>query len=37
MIETLDNRFSERDYLVELGAPEFTSVCPRASSTRAAA
>lgn len=28
MIETLDNRFSERDYLVELGAPEFTSVCP---------
>jgi 7-cyano-7-deazaguanine reductase len=28
MIETLDNRFSERDYLVEFGAPEFTSVCP---------
>ena len=28
MIETLDNRFRERDYLVELGAPEFTSICP---------
>jgi 7-cyano-7-deazaguanine reductase len=28
VIETVDNRFSGRDYLVELGAPEFTSVCP---------
>ena len=28
MIETLDNRFRERDYLVELGGPEFTSICP---------
>ena len=28
MIETLDNRFRDRDYLVELGAPEFTSICP---------
>jgi len=28
MIETLENRFGDRDYLVELGAPEFTSVCP---------
>lgn len=28
MIETLENRFPERDYIVELGAPEFTSVCP---------
>jgi 7-cyano-7-deazaguanine reductase len=28
MIETLENRFPGRDYLVELGAPEFTSVCP---------
>jgi len=28
VIETLDNRFRERDYLVELGAPEFTSICP---------
>ena len=28
MIETIDNRFAGRDYLVELGAPEFTSICP---------
>ncbi len=28
MIETIDNRFPGREYLVELGAPEFTSVCP---------
>jgi 7-cyano-7-deazaguanine reductase len=28
MIETLENRFQDRDYLVELGAPEFTSICP---------
>src|SRR5947207_16030295 len=28
MIETLENRFREREYLVELGAPEFTSICP---------
>ena len=28
MIETLDNHFRDRDYLVELGAPEFTSICP---------
>ena len=27
-IETLDNRFPGRDYIVELGAPEFTSICP---------
>lgn len=27
-IETLANRFPQRDYLVELGAPEFTSICP---------
>jgi 7-cyano-7-deazaguanine reductase len=27
-IETLENRFPRRDYLVELGAPEFTSICP---------
>ena len=27
-IETLENRFREREYLVELGAPEFTSICP---------
>jgi len=28
VIETLENRNPRRDYLVELGAPEFTSVCP---------
>ena len=28
MIETLENRFPARDYLIELGAPEFTSICP---------
>ncbi len=28
MIQTLENRFPDRDYLVELGAPEFTSICP---------
>ena len=27
-IETLDNRFGERDYEVELEALEFTSLCP---------
>ncbi len=27
-IETLENRFRGRDYLVELAAPEFTSICP---------
>ena len=28
VLETLENRFQGRDYLVELGAPEFTSICP---------
>ena len=28
LVETLENRFRGRDYLVELGAPEFTSICP---------
>ena len=28
MLETIENRVSGRDYLVELGAPEFTSICP---------
>ena len=28
VIETLPNRHPHRDYLVELGAPEFTSICP---------
>ena len=28
MIQTLDNRFSGREYEVELADPEFTSICP---------
>jgi 7-cyano-7-deazaguanine reductase len=28
VIATIENRFHERDFLVELGAPEFTSICP---------
>jgi 7-cyano-7-deazaguanine reductase len=28
VIETLENRFRGREYLIELGAPEFTSICP---------
>jgi len=28
LLETIENRFPGRDYLVELGAPEFTSICP---------
>ena len=28
MIETLPNRFAGREYEVELGNPEFTSICP---------
>jgi 7-cyano-7-deazaguanine reductase len=28
LIETLPNRFRERPYEVELGDPEFTSICP---------
>jgi len=28
LLETIENRFQGRDYLVELGAPEFTSICP---------
>jgi 7-cyano-7-deazaguanine reductase len=28
LIETLPNRFPERAYEVELGDPEFTSICP---------
>jgi 7-cyano-7-deazaguanine reductase len=28
VIETIANRFPGREYLVELGAPEFTSICP---------
>src|SRR5262249_35268286 len=28
LIETVDNRFAERPYRVELAHPEFTSICP---------
>ena len=28
MIETLPNRFADREYEVELADPEFTSICP---------
>jgi 7-cyano-7-deazaguanine reductase len=28
LIETLPNRFAGREYEVELGDPEFTSICP---------
>ncbi len=28
MLETIENRFQGRDYLVELRAHEFTSICP---------
>jgi 7-cyano-7-deazaguanine reductase len=28
VIETLPNRFAGREYEVELGDPEFTSICP---------
>ena len=29
MLETFDNEFPERDYEIEIIAPEFTSVCPK--------
>jgi 7-cyano-7-deazaguanine reductase len=28
-LETFDNQFPERDYLIEIICPEFTSVCPK--------
>lgn len=28
-LETFDNQFPERDYTIEIVAPEFTSVCPK--------
>ncbi|MFM7074074.1 MAG: preQ(1) synthase [Planctomycetota bacterium] len=28
-LETFDNQFPERDYVVEIICPEFTSVCPK--------
>jgi 7-cyano-7-deazaguanine reductase len=29
ILETFDNPFPERDYLIEIRCPEFTSVCPK--------
>jgi 7-cyano-7-deazaguanine reductase len=29
MLETFDNQFPERDYVIEIICPEFTSVCPK--------
>ena len=29
MLETFENQFPERDYTIEIVAPEFTSVCPK--------
>jgi 7-cyano-7-deazaguanine reductase len=29
LLETFENRFPERDYRIEIRAPEFTSVCPK--------
>jgi 7-cyano-7-deazaguanine reductase len=28
-LETFDNQFPNRDYLIEIRCPEFTSVCPK--------
>ncbi len=28
-LETFDNQFPNRDYLIEIECPEFTSVCPK--------
>lgn len=28
-LETFDNRYPDRDYKIEIRAPEFTSVCPK--------
>lgn len=28
-LETFDNRFPQRDYRIEIGCPEFTSLCPK--------
>ena len=28
-LETFENEFPQRDYLIEIVAPEFTSVCPK--------
>jgi 7-cyano-7-deazaguanine reductase len=29
LLETFENQFPERDYRIEIVAPEFTSVCPK--------
>ena len=29
LLETFENEYSDRDYLIEHIAPEFTSVCPK--------
>src|SRR5919106_616179 len=29
LLETFENEFPDRDYQIEIVAPEFTSVCPR--------
>jgi len=29
LLETFENQFPDRDYQIEIVAPEFTSVCPR--------
>lgn len=29
MLETFDNEFPQRDYMIEINCPEFTSVCPK--------
>lgn len=29
LLETFENQFPDRDYRIEIVAPEFTSVCPR--------
>jgi 7-cyano-7-deazaguanine reductase len=29
LLETFENQFPDRDYTIEIVAPEFTSVCPR--------
>ncbi len=29
ILETFDNQFPNRDYMIEIECPEFTSVCPK--------
>ncbi|NOY29470.1 MAG: NADPH-dependent 7-cyano-7-deazaguanine reductase QueF [Planctomycetes bacterium] len=29
LLETFENQFPSRDYCIEIGCPEFTSVCPK--------